>query len=43
MPWNHDQELTVYFQALNVFDFVNRKYSMWGGGFAVRWRRRADA
>jgi len=26
-------ELTVYFQALNVFDFVNRNYSMWGGGF----------
>jgi len=33
MPWNHDQELTIYFQALNAFDFVNRNYSMWGGGF----------
>jgi hypothetical protein len=34
-PWSHDQRqgLTVYFQALNVFDFVNRNYSMWGGGF----------
>jgi len=32
-PWNHDQEFTVYLQALNVFDFVNRNYSMWGGGF----------
>lgn len=26
-------ELTVYFQALNAFDFVNRNYSQWGGGF----------
>ena len=33
MPWSRDQQLTVYFQALNVFDFVNRNYSMWGGGF----------
>ncbi len=33
MPWNREQELTVYLQALNVFDFVNRNYSMWGGGF----------
>lgn len=33
MPWNHAQELTVYFQALNAFDFVNRNYSMWTGGF----------
>jgi hypothetical protein len=33
MPWNRDQHLTVYFQALNAFDFVNRNYSMWGGGF----------
>jgi hypothetical protein len=33
MPWNHDQELSIYFQALNAFDFVNRNYSMWGGGF----------
>jgi len=35
MPWNREQELTVYFQALNAFDFVNRNYSMWGGGFQV--------
>jgi outer membrane receptor protein involved in Fe transport len=33
MPWSRGQELTVYFQALNVFDFVNRNYSMWTGGF----------
>lgn len=33
MPWNPGQELTVYFQALNAFDFVNRNYSMWTGGF----------
>ena len=33
MPWNPEQELTIYFQALNAFDFVNRNYSMWGGGF----------
>jgi len=26
-------ELTVYFQALNAFDMVNRNYSMWSGGF----------
>lgn len=32
MPWSPSQELTVYFQALNAFDFVNRNYSMWGGG-----------
>ena len=33
MPWRGDHELTVYFQALNVFDSVNRNYSMWTGGF----------
>jgi outer membrane receptor for ferrienterochelin and colicin len=33
MPWRGDHELTVYFQALNAFDFVNRNYSMWTGGF----------
>jgi hypothetical protein len=33
MPWDHGHELTVYFQALNAFDFVNRNYSMWSGGF----------
>jgi len=32
-PWSQDQEVTVYFQALNVFDWVNRNYSMWTGGF----------
>jgi outer membrane receptor for ferrienterochelin and colicin len=32
MPYAHGHELTVYFQALNAFDFVNRNYSMWGGG-----------
>jgi hypothetical protein len=26
-------ELTVYMQALNAFDFVNRNYSQWSGGF----------
>ncbi len=34
MPWNRGQELTVYFQALNAFDFVNRNYSEWQGGFS---------
>jgi hypothetical protein len=34
MPWNRGQELTVYFEALNAFDFVNRNYSQWQGGFA---------
>jgi hypothetical protein len=33
MPWDHGHALTVYFQALNAFDFVNRNYSMWQGGF----------
>jgi hypothetical protein len=33
MPWRGNHELSVYFQALNVFDFVNRNYSMWQGGF----------
>lgn len=33
MPWAKSHELTVYFQALNAFDFVNRNYSMWSGGF----------
>ena len=33
MPWNAGHELTLYFQALNAFDFVNRNYSMWTGGF----------
>jgi hypothetical protein len=33
MPWAKSQELTVYFQALNAFDMVNRNYSMWSGGF----------
>ncbi|THD37494.1 MAG: hypothetical protein E7773_03545 [Sphingomonas sp.] len=33
MPFAKSQEFTVYFQALNAFDFVNRNYSQWGGGF----------
>jgi hypothetical protein len=33
MPWAKSQELTIYFQALNAFDFVNRNYSQWSGGF----------
>ena len=33
MPYSHGHELTVYFQALNAFDFVNRNYSRWSGGF----------
>jgi hypothetical protein len=33
MPWAKSQELTIYFQALNAFDIVNRNYSMWSGGF----------
>ncbi len=33
LPWGHGQELTLNLQALNAFDFVNRNYSMWGGGF----------
>jgi len=34
LPWAHGHEFTVYFQALNAFDFVNRNYSMWTGGVA---------
>ena len=33
MPWNRDHQFTLYFQALNAFDFVNRNYSEWTGGF----------
>jgi hypothetical protein len=33
LPGNGDKQLTVYFEALNVFDFVNRNYSQWTGGF----------
>ncbi|QBM76557.1 hypothetical protein E2E30_12815 [Sphingomonas sp. AAP5] len=32
MPYAHGHALTVYFQALNAFDFVNRNYSTFGGG-----------
>jgi hypothetical protein len=32
MPWARGQELTVYFEALNAFDFVNRQFSMFTGG-----------
>lgn len=31
-PWNRNQGFTLYFQALNAFDFVNRQYSQWGSG-----------
>ncbi len=31
-PWNPGQDFTVYFEALNAFDFVNRQYSQWGSG-----------
>lgn len=34
MPWGHGHAFTVYFQALNAFDFVNRNYSVFGGGLA---------
>jgi outer membrane receptor for ferrienterochelin and colicin len=30
MPWGHD--LTVDFQAFNVFNWLNRTYSTWGAG-----------
>ena len=30
MPWGH--ELTVDFQAFNVFNWLNRTYSTWGAG-----------
>ena len=33
MPYAEGHELTVYFQALNAFDSVNRNYSRWSGGF----------
>ena len=33
MPWNNGHELSVNLQVLNAFDFVNRNYSRWGGGF----------
>ena len=33
MPYSQGHELTVYLQALNAFDFVNRNYSRWSGGF----------
>ena len=32
MPWNHGHELTVDFQAFNVFNWLNRTYSAWGAG-----------
>jgi outer membrane receptor for ferrienterochelin and colicin len=35
MPWSPDQKVTLYFQALNAFDFVNRNYSEWTGGFTT--------
>jgi outer membrane receptor protein involved in Fe transport len=34
MPWNHNNEFTVDFEAFNVFNWLNRNYSSWtaGGG-----------
>jgi hypothetical protein len=32
MPWNRNNELTVDFQAFNVFNWLNRTYSAWGAG-----------
>jgi outer membrane receptor protein involved in Fe transport len=32
MPWNPSHQLTLYFQALNAFDFVNHQFSMFTGG-----------
>jgi outer membrane receptor for ferrienterochelin and colicin len=31
-PWNPNHQFTVYFEALNAFDFVNRQFSMFTGG-----------
>ena len=33
LPWGHGHEFNAYLQVLNAFDFVNRNYSMWSGGF----------
>jgi len=33
MPYGRGHELNVYLQVLNAFDFVNRNYSRWSGGF----------
>jgi hypothetical protein len=35
MPWGHGHDLTVDFQAFNVFNWLNRTYSAWGAGGAV--------
>lgn len=32
MPFNREHELTVDFQAFNVFNWLNRNYSSWGSG-----------
>jgi hypothetical protein len=32
MPYDRDHELTVDFQAFNVFNWLNRDYSSWGAG-----------
>lgn len=32
MPFDKKQELTVDFQAFNVFNWLNRTYSAWGAG-----------
>lgn len=34
LPRFGGKELTIYFEALNAFDFVNRQYSQWGSGLA---------
>ena len=33
LPWGHGHEVNAYLQVLNAFDFVNRNYSQWSGGF----------
>ena len=32
MPWGRGHEVTVDFQAYNVFNWLNRTYSSWGAG-----------
>jgi hypothetical protein len=38
MPWGH--ELTADFEAFNVFNWLNRIYSTWGGRTAAAHRER---
>lgn len=35
MPYNKGHELTVDFQAFNVFNWLNRTYSTWGAGSGI--------